>query len=404
MPTVHVKRYLCIVVLVLATQLRLDVLVAGADGGVGHTSPSWKALSTAAVPNSRFNLLESISCPSATFCVAVGFTNPEIPEGGRYASDGDAPLIEQFDGTSWQLMKSPIASGELESVSCPSTHFCVAVGRSLGEASTNLILMDVRGDWAIRRASASAPFSSFGESLASVSCISSRFCLAVGAVVDNDVQPGQDSQLVYQEQSIQRWNGTTWAQISDPNTIWHGGLQAVSCISGPICVIDGYGDQWPGPPTTPTQSDNGALTEVLKRSSWSSAPGLVPSDLSCVSGPICVGSAGYQSFYGVFQYSSGKWSTDHLSITNPRVLGVVCESRSACTAVGSTPNAQAFISTLIGERWSGNQITHLSSQTEHELDSISCAPRRRGCVAVGDAGSLTSPSGGPAHSFSVVSS
>jgi hypothetical protein len=337
--------------------------------------------------------------------VAVGFTNPAVPEGGLYAPDGDAPIIEEYNGTHWKLVTSPVDSGQLASVSCASIRFCVAVGRSTGEDSTNLILMDAGGHWSNGQGPNPAPFSQSGDSLAAVSCLSTRFCLAVGADVDNDVVSGPDTELTFRDQSIQLWNGTSWSQDSGADVTWHGGLQAVSCINGPICVADGYGDDWPGPPYTPVEAENGALTEVLRGSSWSSASGLVPSNLSCVSGMFCIGSAGYQNFYGVFRYASGKWTTNELPVKNPTVLGVACISRRACIAVGFTDSSplMPLVSVLDGTRWSERAVGGLHSHVDQQLNDISCVPSGR-CIAVGEAGSLTSDPSGPVHSISVISS
>jgi hypothetical protein len=410
---VHDKRLLlCIVLVLVVIQMQLGAASVEATthkGGSTALAMRWRQVSPAPIANSRYNVLNGISCPSARFCVAVGLTNSAVPAGGLYPSAGDTPLLEEFDGVRWSLMKSPIASGQLTSVSCVSIRFCVAVGSSTGERSTNLVLMDLTGIWSMAQVSNLASFPENADSLAAVSCVSSTFCLAVGADRNDEVEAGQDNQSSIEEQSIQQWQGASWSEEAGATTMWHGGLQAVSCNRGPICVADGYGDMWPGPPTTPVEADNGARTEVLDGSSWSSEPGYVPSDISCVSGVWCVGSAGYQPFYGVFTYTFGKWTTHALPAPisgPPRVLGVSCLSRHACTAVGSTDDSPlgAFISVFNGNKWSENQLRKLHNHVDQQLNAISCTPPKGPCIAVGEAGSLTSSPAGPAHSISIISS
>src|ERR1035441_934121 len=70
--------------------------------------------------------LEAVSCPSSDFCVAVGaynfhdsILNP--------ATISDA-LVEFFNGTSWIPVPRTAFRGNLDSVSCVSSTFCMAVG------------------------------------------------------------------------------------------------------------------------------------------------------------------------------------------------------------------------------------------------------------------------------------
>jgi hypothetical protein len=56
--------------------------------------------------------LDSVSCPTTQMCVAVGQRFDADPYGaGR-------PLIEQLAGTRWRSVPSPVRDGVLDSVSC----------------------------------------------------------------------------------------------------------------------------------------------------------------------------------------------------------------------------------------------------------------------------------------------
>jgi hypothetical protein len=87
------------------------------------TGSAW-ALLTAVDPvpgdTAEFN---SVSCLSATNCTAVG-------DAMNAARTTDATLAEHWDGTAWTVETSPSPEkfSALTSVSCTSATFCVAVG------------------------------------------------------------------------------------------------------------------------------------------------------------------------------------------------------------------------------------------------------------------------------------
>ena len=85
---------------------------------------NWTSSSAAA--GSGSNQLNDVSCTTSTFCVAVGLENN---------GTGGGTLIEQWNGTSWTVVPSvnaPATTGDsLNSVSCVGTAFCLAVGGSI---------------------------------------------------------------------------------------------------------------------------------------------------------------------------------------------------------------------------------------------------------------------------------
>jgi hypothetical protein len=76
-------------------------------------------------PSAPYRTLSAISCASATACTAVGWDGL----GGNYK---DVPLAEAWDGARWSIQSTPNPSGasnaSLTSVSCTSATTCVAVG------------------------------------------------------------------------------------------------------------------------------------------------------------------------------------------------------------------------------------------------------------------------------------
>ena len=138
----------------------------------------------------------SVSCPSATMCMAFGSGYALTWNGSTWS----APQIAQY-----------VADNAL---SCPSTTFCVVVSYS-GAIMWNGIA------W-------SASQYVDAEDLASVSCPSTTFCAAVD--INGDALT---------------WNGIAWSvpQSINANAPPLGGLASVSCPSTTFCVaVDMEGD------------------------------------------------------------------------------------------------------------------------------------------------------------------
>ena len=122
-------------------------IIATTDGGstwVGQTVPSEAGLS-----------LETVSCPSTSECLAVGFPNVVIATTDR--------------GSTWVGQTVPSGVDSLAGISCGSTSSCAAVGRYAIIATTN-----GGTTWMKQRVPKGIP------NLAAVSCPSPSSCTAVG--------------------------------------------------------------------------------------------------------------------------------------------------------------------------------------------------------------------------------
>jgi hypothetical protein len=98
------------------------------------TGGSWTVLTPAnPAPAGDITELNSVSCTSATNCVAVGDYTDQ-------ADTSDTPFAERWDGTNWTLETTPstVTFTALESVSCPSAAHCIAVGVSSPTATGTL--------------------------------------------------------------------------------------------------------------------------------------------------------------------------------------------------------------------------------------------------------------------------
>ena len=131
-----------------------------------------------------FANLNAVSCASAKSCEAAGDYQIQMT-----ANDPKA-LAEAWNGSSWALQHAVAPAGAtnnmLNDVSCVSASFCAAVGTHFNSAGNEVNLAEIWNgtSWLIK-ATPNLKSQSGGADdnvLYSVSCVSSSFCQAVGTV------------------------------------------------------------------------------------------------------------------------------------------------------------------------------------------------------------------------------
>jgi hypothetical protein len=155
--------------------------------GSGESSPEFACESAAAWNGTRWRAFRNlepcrvriigfirVSCVSASMCMAVGASlDPD--------SKADMALSEEWNGRKWQELATPLggAESELSDVSCPTRSFCMAVGFTFSEvaspcdALTCILALAWNGStWQ----QAGMPGAG---SLSAVSCVSPASCVAV---------------------------------------------------------------------------------------------------------------------------------------------------------------------------------------------------------------------------------
>jgi hypothetical protein len=146
-------------------------LIESWNGGSWSVDPSPEA------GGAVTNLLDGVSCPTVTWCTAVG----------SYAvGSGFDPLIQTWNGTAWSIATSPTVGGALYAVSCTSVTSCVAVGYVKEIESWNGTA------WSVDPAPANS--ASYPGSLTGVSCVVLAGCSAVGSYRSN-TSPNQQQTL-----------------------------------------------------------------------------------------------------------------------------------------------------------------------------------------------------------------
>ena len=365
-------------------------------------APAPGAAATPPAPDHQSGNFRSVSCPTATFCVAVD-------ESGNNALT--------WNGTSWSRPVTIDPGGyrvELTSVSCPTTSFCAAVD-TLGRALT----------WNGHAWSAPQGIDPRGAGMESVSCPTSGYCVAVD---------GNGRALT--------WNGTSWsAPVLIDGTGY--GLQSVSCASARFCaagdwdgnVVTFNGKAWSKPklvdPTNTAMTTGGGIGSLacptstfcvgvdweggsvtFNGHSWKrdttfdpdGAEGLM--EVSCRSASFCMAVDGGDDLI----WDGHSWTAPNLiDVTGDGIEDVSCGSTTSCMVVDWNGNAlhwngASWPATAIScpdtATTSAGDCTAVGSYADPRagvLDSVSC-PTAGFCAAVdGNGNALTARAVGRGH-------
>lgn len=283
-----------------------------------------KAFSFQPSPSPSHPAFLGVSCPVAAFCAGVG--SPYIQ------------WAEQLAHGSWRYEHVPTLRGRLSTlraVSCPSRRLCVAVGfvaYKNDHSDPSAALWNGRR-WSIKKLPEPAR-PGFGGELNGVSCPTVHTCLAVG-----DVNPGEFGRML-----VERWNGHRWSVVRSANP--RGSeqeLDGVSCTSASWCEAvgtvqtDSFGDavgvveHWGG---SSFKLQHPAAPPGAERTQYRFTAVSCHVRGSCMA--VGVTSLGTLGITLSERLSHGRWSL--LRTPNPRfggeLLGVSCSRNGACLAVG----------------------------------------------------------------------
>ena len=321
-------------------------------GGPGATlaeawnGTSWQILSTPKLSGTGPSSLASVSCTSASRCMAVGSFS--ATPGGPGAT-----LAEAWNGTSWRLLATADPSGAagrgLSSVSCTSASRCMAVGEhgthTLAEAwdGTSWQLVKTPG----------LPDSS----LSSVSCTRASRCMAVG---------GQGADFA-SGTLAEAWDGTSWRALRTPNPspAEASVFSSVSCTHASSCMAVGGSTvrQGAGPLPSFAEAWNGSRWRVLTTANPRSGQRRL-TGVSCAQASRCIAvgnSTGVESVKGTGAFAEAwngtRWHL--LKVPHPRppaydgLTGVWCTTGSACIATGGRYSNLNSQSRTLAEAWNG---------------------------------------------------
>lgn len=325
--------------------------------------------------------LNSVSCPSARDCTAVGDYN---------VATTTLALSEVWDGRAWSIQATPglpsgVLTEALDGVSCVSPDHCFAVGSSAG-VSLGTALVESRDGSTWRVVGSPKVKGAENSYLSAVSCPSASACTAVGSS-DNGIVTSTLAEV---------WNGSTWrvTPTYNPAGAVLIPLYGVSCSRAARCI--GIGE-------SAGASGTSTLAEGWNGSNWSVEPtpdpeGADPSAMagvSCPSTESCVAVGSY-SANGLIVPLAERWNGSAWSILPPARIppstefavfaGVSCVSSDQCVAVGSYYNGStnlALVEAWNGSAWSIRTTPTASGVQASVLNGVSC-PAVRDCTAVGN--------------------
>ena len=337
---------------------------------VATFAADWNGSSWAVLPTPVAGVspgLGSISCASATFCIAVGATQSGGRTGVVDLGRGlhEHALVELWNGSAWTLQKTPLSSvrgSGLSDVACVSSSFCVAVGSSglvwNGTAWRQLKLPSVK----------------YGSSLAAIACPAVDSCMAVGTY--NPYKRGVEGSLPL----AARWNGRRWTLARPPteldryrgklypNNTW---LTSIACPSQSSCLATGQAER------TQNFYPQGGFAIRWNGRSWATATSGILRDsplngVSCLSTDDCFAAGQYDvrtipspstQQPLLLNWTGSRWQrvaippvatlvTKSWSVANdvnPDFFGISCVPASGCTAVGAQPGGTASLPLVLSD-------------------------------------------------------
>jgi hypothetical protein len=306
---------------------------------------TWSVVSSPNPPGKTSATLNTVTCPSSTGCIAVG---------NYSTSSWSRTLIEQWDGTSWKIVASPNPPGQtlatLDGVTCVSSTSCLAVGNYSTKSWSRTLIEQWNGtSWRI--VASPNPHGQTFAALDGLACPNATSCFAVGNY----------STKSWSRTLVEHWNGTSWAITASPNPPGQtfAIVGSISCPSSASCYAVGF---------YLTDATTKTLAERWNGTSWSivaspnPAPGLL--EFAGLGSVACVGSsdcyavgfavAGVGSRALIEHWNGSTWAiaagpVQTGALDFPALLGVACASTTNCHAVGFSSNT-----TLI-DRWDGTK-------------------------------------------------
>lgn len=365
-----------------------NCLAVGTYTTTGHVvvslAESWDGHSWTMLPSSpAISEFNGIACPAVKVCVGVG--------AGQNGVDGEFSIASAvWNGTSWATLNTPSPAGTrnvlqtLSSVSCTSATSCIATGSGPGPYDDGIgttafaekwtggagwTLLSVPDPRAIDFNPAADRDSAAG--LSSVSCTSASRCVAVGG-------EGESEALLAFSPFAASWNGQRWT-ILRTNKV--DGLFGASCASASNCLMTGtYLDSSDVTQTLVESADGTRVRVTSPRLSG------VLSEISCPSASFCLAGRGRRAA----SWNGKRWTWTGAvaqTVLARNAEGIIdelsCASATSCMAItGISPDT-------FGEFWDGKSwhnaplVVPKGHDVVMDISGLSCARATARCLAVG---------------------
>ncbi len=260
----------------------------------------------------------------------------------------------------------------LYSVSCVTSSWCIAVGDNNNGVSTETMMLMWDGStWTPTTGNEQSR-----QFLFSVSCVTTSSCIAVGT----KNYPAHVLAL--------SWDGATWSDVSSSDT---GVLTSVSCLTTTSCWAVGYNKNGSVDQTFILQWDGSSWSQSVSPNVGADSNYL--NSVSCVSATSCI-AVGYLYNGGAHQTLTMTWDGTTWAVANSpnpgsgfmgnTLASVSCVNASSCVAVGAYKTGSVSQTLILN--WDGSAWTQIASPNHgansSDLDSVSCVSASV-CVAVG---------------------
>jgi hypothetical protein len=303
----------------------LSALVAGGAGATAAASGAWsQAVDLPLPPNASTTGFiaksPAVSCPASGTCVAVS-------EYEDSSGDGQAMAVNESGGV-WggatqitTLPPNAATTGlfsSLESVSCPASGSCAAIGWYIDSAAKEqmMAVTETGGAWnqaseiALPANAAANP----NARLVSVSCPAVGSCVAIGSYADSS----EKMQMMATTESGGVWSGASQIPMPAGATSWE--LSSVSCSAPESCVAVGWYYDGSSISRTMAITDTGGswgqATEVTLPANAATGASTRArlASVSCPATGACVAVGSYTTTLGVVESmtateTSGSWES-----------------------------------------------------------------------------------------------
>lgn len=332
--------------------------------------------------------LGSVACPSTSSCIAVGSYEDAT------ANQNVGPLIETLHNGSWTGVVAPLptggSGGALSAISCPSATFCVAIGTFSDSKDNNAGLIETLSGGSWTATEAPAPPGAASPEVSSVSCGAVGSCVAV-TEFSNAIDTLANG-------TWKGTSGPLPADANPTPPPGQGtNFNSVACPAAGSCVIAGiYSSKSDGEQGMLDQLASGKWTASKERLPADANPTAtaVLNSVTCTSSRSCLALGGYNEDGGGYfegnldTLSGGTWT----AITAPTpnggdVAGLSAASciATSCVAVGYYgANAGGLIDTGSGGKWTATAppLPSNAGTGSGGLDSVTCTASGF-CVAIG---------------------
>ncbi len=350
--------------------------------------PSWTlpadVLFTDSVSTQGDYTFSGVTCTLITTCTAVGTDINSLP----FFETGDPSSWSLNPPTELTLTSNFGSSGSINSIACTSATACVAVGSDSN--SQPLVLSGIPASWNVAQAKEIVLTSTFGNGAAlnGISCFSISACVAVGSTVAVGSGPLQPVTVAGNPAA---WGSATARSITLGSTFGGGGeLNAISCTSATFCV--GVGDDKNGQPITLSGNPTSWTATQAKEISLG---GLGPSGrlnaVSCTSSTNCVAVgidgnrlplvlAGNPATWASINFSEVAIAPNQYG---GKLTGISCTSLTNCVAVGYDFAGQPIVATGNPSGLVETELALGTFGTQGKFRAVTCTSATT-CVAVGD--------------------